>query len=182
MFAVAPRRFRDLAGDEAASSLVEVSLVTPFMLACLLGMVTISAITANYITLANATLAAARQFSVDAPAVVAGSAVSLSATPYSDLQSQLLSRAGLLKSLNTNANLSATGGIVIGSLCIYASSSTCNGGSNVCNSDSTCNTLLASAQDSVVALNTSYPCVAALSFLSLGANCTLHASAVVPVQ
>ena len=173
--AISVRAWRRLSKDELGSVLVEASVIMPTLILLTFGLVTLGFIGNIYVTLNSATSAAARLFALDAPA----STTSLSATPYSDLKSQLNSSSGLLSTLNTNASLNSTGGITLTSVCIYPAGSSCSG--NTCNSDASCNTLLANGQNDIVMVQTSYPCFLAFQMFGLN-NCTLSAAATFAIQ
>ena len=167
----------DFVADDTGSVLVETTVIFPMLATLTYGLVTLGFLMNTYVTLASATSAAARQFALDAP--VAES--SLSATPYTDLEGQLSAPAnnGLLEMLNPVVALQPTGGITITSVCVYPAGSGCGG--NTCNSDVSCATLLANAQNDVVTVQTTYPCFVAIPLFGLN-SCTLAASATFAIQ
>jgi len=169
-----------LISDRKGAAAVEFGSVLPLMALLWLGFISISLIINNYVTLGAATAAAARQFAMDAPVYNGALTTSLTSTPYSDVQSQLLANAYLLNSFNTNTGLASTAGVTIVSLCIYPLGSTCASGTT-CNSDSTCTTALSTAQNSEVSLSTSYPCFVALPVLGL-TGCSLNSTSTFVVQ
>lgn len=169
------RAWRRLSKDELGSVLVEATVIMPTMILLTFGLATLGFIVNDYVTLNWATSAAARMFALDAPA----STTSLSTTPYSNLKAQLSSSAYLLSTLNTNASLNSTGGITVTAVCVYPASSSC--GANTCNSDATCNTLLANAQNDIVMVETSYPCFIAIQMFGFN-SCTLTAAATFAIQ
>ena len=176
-----PRRsIAGLIWDRKGAAAVEFAAVLPVMAALWLGFISVSLIINNYVTLGAATAAAARQFAMDAPVYNGALTTSLTSTPYSDVQSQLLANAFLLKSFNSNTSLASTAGVTIASLCIYPLGSTCASGTT-CNSDSTCTTALSTAQNSEVSLSTSYPCFVALPVLGL-TGCSLNSTSTFVVQ
>lgn len=161
--------------------MVEASVVMPTFLLLCFGLVTLGFLANNYINLASATAAGANQLALDTPALFVGSPVTLSSTPYTDLQTTMKNNAGLLSTLNKTP--ASSGGITITSVCVYPSTTTCASGGTTCNSDATCSALLASdvTTGGIATVSTSYPCFIAIPIFFLK-TCTLTASASAQLQ
>lgn len=187
------RRIRQIIRDESGNVIVETAAVMPMVVLLTLGLVTLGFVANNYVTLNSATWAAARAVAVDTPTLLAGQ-VSTTFTPWTDLkttlQSQVNPQSGTNQVFNGwlsafNASPAATGGVTVASVCVHAAGAAC--ATPTCTSasctDAVLNTALTSAatSNSVVTVNTSYPCF--IPFAMYGfTGCTLTASASVAVQ